>query len=172
MPFNCIFYCGYFDSYHSGLARSVLFFVPVYIVKLSTVQWTPVLVNGNGKHRNLCYWNQQCSWTTAAKVHWVAITKWFVVIFFIHNSYHLNVKVASEQENVLIYECRVQYLHHMVQIFLINYSYHSNTFLFSILTMHLRVPSKQNSVAAVDNFNEVNLSHIPAVIILNCPNVS
>ena len=38
MPFNCIFYCGYFDTYHSGLARSHLFFVPVYIVKISTVQ--------------------------------------------------------------------------------------------------------------------------------------
>ena len=37
MPFNCIFYCGSFDIYHSGLARSVLFFVTVYIVKISTV---------------------------------------------------------------------------------------------------------------------------------------
>ena len=37
MPFNCIFQCGYFDNYHSGLARSVLFFVTVYIVKISTV---------------------------------------------------------------------------------------------------------------------------------------
>ena len=37
MPFNCIFYCGSFDIYHSGLAGSHLFFVPVYIVKISTV---------------------------------------------------------------------------------------------------------------------------------------
>ena len=37
MPFNCIFYCGSFDIYHSGLAGSALFFVPVYIVKISTV---------------------------------------------------------------------------------------------------------------------------------------
>ena len=37
MPFNCIFYCCYFDIYPSGLARSVLFFVPVYLVKISTV---------------------------------------------------------------------------------------------------------------------------------------
>ena len=31
------FYCGSFDIYHSGLAYSVLFFVPVFSVKLSTV---------------------------------------------------------------------------------------------------------------------------------------
>ena len=31
------FYCGSFDIYNFGLARSVLFFVPVYIVKISTV---------------------------------------------------------------------------------------------------------------------------------------
>ena len=37
MPFNCIFYCGSFDIYHSGLAGSALFFVPVYIVNISTV---------------------------------------------------------------------------------------------------------------------------------------
>ena len=37
MQFNCIFWCGCFDIYHSGLARSVPFFVPVYIVKISTV---------------------------------------------------------------------------------------------------------------------------------------
>ena len=37
MPFNFIFYCGSFDIYHSGLAWSVLFFVTVYIVKISTV---------------------------------------------------------------------------------------------------------------------------------------
>ena len=32
------FYCGSFDIYHSGLAGSHLFFVPVYIVKISTVR--------------------------------------------------------------------------------------------------------------------------------------
>ena len=37
MPFNCIFYYSYFDIYHSGLAQSVPFFVPVYIVEISTV---------------------------------------------------------------------------------------------------------------------------------------
>ena len=37
MPFNCNFYCGYFDIYHSGLAQPALFFVTVYIVKISTV---------------------------------------------------------------------------------------------------------------------------------------
>ena len=37
MPFNFIFYCGSFDLYHSGLAGSVLFFVPVNIVKISIV---------------------------------------------------------------------------------------------------------------------------------------
>ena len=37
MPFNCNFYCDYFDIYHSGLARPALFFVTVYIVKISTV---------------------------------------------------------------------------------------------------------------------------------------
>ena len=31
------FQCSCFDIYHSGLARSVPFFVPVYIVKISTV---------------------------------------------------------------------------------------------------------------------------------------
>ena len=31
------FYCGSFDIYHSGLAQSVLFFVTVYLVKISTV---------------------------------------------------------------------------------------------------------------------------------------
>ena len=37
MLFNCIFYAGSFDTYHSGLAWSALFFVPVYLVKISTV---------------------------------------------------------------------------------------------------------------------------------------
>ena len=37
MPFNCIFWCSCFDIYHSGLARSVPFFVTVYIIKISTV---------------------------------------------------------------------------------------------------------------------------------------
>ena len=39
MPFNCIFYCGCFDIYHSGLAWPALFFVTVYIVKISTVSF-------------------------------------------------------------------------------------------------------------------------------------
>ena len=37
MSFNCNFYFGYFDIYHSGLAQPALFFVTVYIVKISTV---------------------------------------------------------------------------------------------------------------------------------------
>ena len=37
MPFNCNFCCSYFDIYHSGLAWPALFFVTVYIVKISTV---------------------------------------------------------------------------------------------------------------------------------------
>ena len=37
MPFNCIFYYGYFDIFYCDLAWSHLFFVPVYIVKISTV---------------------------------------------------------------------------------------------------------------------------------------
>ena len=37
MPFNCIFYCGYFDTFYSGLARSHLFFVPVYIGRNSLI---------------------------------------------------------------------------------------------------------------------------------------
>ena len=41
MPFNCNFYCGYFDIYHSGLTRPALFFVTVYIVKISTVLCKP-----------------------------------------------------------------------------------------------------------------------------------
>ena len=46
MPFNCIFYCGSFDIYHSGLARSHLFFVPVYIVKISTVWYVVYILKG------------------------------------------------------------------------------------------------------------------------------
>ena len=38
MPFNCNFYCDYFDIYHSGLAWPALFFVTIYIVKISTVR--------------------------------------------------------------------------------------------------------------------------------------
>ena len=38
MPFNYNFYCGYFDIYHSGMAQPALFFVTVYIVKISTVE--------------------------------------------------------------------------------------------------------------------------------------
>ena len=37
MPFNWIFYCGYFDTFYSGLARSHLFFVPVYIGRNSLI---------------------------------------------------------------------------------------------------------------------------------------
>ena len=46
MPFNCNFYCGYFDIYHSGLARPALFFVTVYIVEISTVAEVNIFLAG------------------------------------------------------------------------------------------------------------------------------
>ena len=53
MPFNCIFYCGSFDIYHSGLARSVLFFVTVYIVKISTVHKNVFVLKNNKQNKLL-----------------------------------------------------------------------------------------------------------------------
>ena len=53
MPFIYIFYCGCFDIYHSGMARSILFFVTVYIVKISTVHKNVFVLKNNKQNKLL-----------------------------------------------------------------------------------------------------------------------
>ena len=45
------FYGGSFDTYHSGLAWSVIFFVPVCVVKISTVLYSKKIKKNKNKNK-------------------------------------------------------------------------------------------------------------------------